>query len=624
MEFALGCNYWDSAHGTEMWRDYDEGVVERDISVLAGLGVRYMRVFPNWRDFQPVRRLYRWRMKPDECVTTDGEKPLPDVTGVSPVMISRFRHFAGVCDKYGIKLTVSIVTGWMSGRMFLPEVIDGRDPVTDPEALVWTARYIKGFVRGVKDLPNIIAWDLGNECNCLGHITSSYQAYVWTAYVVNAIKAEDPTRPVCSGMHGLEEDGEVSWTIADQGELTDYVTTHPYISTSLNNDIDPPTSMRSTIYPTAQSVYYSDLSGKPVIMQEQNAFCDTTANPDDAALFMRVNICSCLANGIKGHYWWCGEEHVKLEYPPYAWTMMERSLGLVDVEQKPKPVGLMISEMSRRIEALPFKEIPDRVRDAVCVVSVMDDGEWDNASAAFVLAKQAGLDVRFCRADRAGETPPDAPLYLVPGAAQWGVMHKYMWDFLKERVSAGASMLLSYDGGSLIELESVFGIRGGGCLQSGATHTARFPFGELTYTTRFELLIEPRGAEVLARNETGNPVFTRFAYGKGEVYFLNFPLEKSLAHVCGAYNGTDWYKIYSIAGEKALAARPVRTGNPGVGVTIHPESDGGLIVCAVNYTDRPRDPSLIVAPGWEVTPVAGDLHSIPACDGAFYTARRVR
>ena len=54
MEFILGCNYWASNAGADMWRFFDAEVVKKDIKTLSEYGVKHIRVFPNWRDFQPV------------------------------------------------------------------------------------------------------------------------------------------------------------------------------------------------------------------------------------------------------------------------------------------------------------------------------------------------------------------------------------------------------------------------------------------------------------------------------------------------------------------------------------------------------------------------------------------
>ena len=61
MDFMIGCNYWDSKHGTDMWRYFDADVIRDDVSSLAKNGVKYMRVFPIWRDFQPVEMHRGWR-----------------------------------------------------------------------------------------------------------------------------------------------------------------------------------------------------------------------------------------------------------------------------------------------------------------------------------------------------------------------------------------------------------------------------------------------------------------------------------------------------------------------------------------------------------------------------------
>ena len=60
MEFMLGCNYWASNAGTEMWRQFDIEVIKKDVAELSKYGVKYLRVFPMWRDFQPVMPVYEY------------------------------------------------------------------------------------------------------------------------------------------------------------------------------------------------------------------------------------------------------------------------------------------------------------------------------------------------------------------------------------------------------------------------------------------------------------------------------------------------------------------------------------------------------------------------------------
>lgn len=53
-EFMAGCNYWASNAGTEMWRNRGEETVDEDFRKLSQYDVKCLRVFPNWRNFQPI------------------------------------------------------------------------------------------------------------------------------------------------------------------------------------------------------------------------------------------------------------------------------------------------------------------------------------------------------------------------------------------------------------------------------------------------------------------------------------------------------------------------------------------------------------------------------------------
>ena len=52
MKYMIGCNFWGSKHGTDMWKYWDEDSVRKDLELVSQYGVSYMRVFPNWREHQ--------------------------------------------------------------------------------------------------------------------------------------------------------------------------------------------------------------------------------------------------------------------------------------------------------------------------------------------------------------------------------------------------------------------------------------------------------------------------------------------------------------------------------------------------------------------------------------------
>lgn len=83
-------------------------------------------------------------------------------------------------------------------------------------------------------------------------------------------------------------------------------------------------------------------------------------------------------------------EHLNLKNPPYSWSMMERQLGMVDVNRNPKPVGKAIKKMSGALSALPPTSSFKKRVDAVCVLTRELDKQGV-ACSANILAKQARL-----------------------------------------------------------------------------------------------------------------------------------------------------------------------------------------------------------------------------------------
>lgn len=72
-----------------------------------------------------------------------------------------------------------------------------------------------------------------------------------------------------------------------------------------------------------------------------------------AAQFVRVNILSAWANDLTGYYYWCGTEHTNLDKAPYTWSIMERQLGIMDINREPKPQGREMAKMQKLLAGMP-------------------------------------------------------------------------------------------------------------------------------------------------------------------------------------------------------------------------------------------------------------------------------
>ena len=554
----IGCNYWASHAGVRMWRDWDASVVRQDLEVLAAHGVNTLRVFPTWDDFQPVTEYFgvygfhaQYRMQ-------DGTLP-QNAEFLDETQLAHFDAFCDLCDTYGIRLIVGLLTGWMSGRLFVPQALVRRNLHSDPTALLFQQRFVRGFVRRFRDRDTVYAWDLGNECNCMSETLSREAAANWTATIANAIRAQDPARPIISGLHSLTPDGP--WAIRDQGEFTDILTTHPYPVFVPHCRKDPILSQRTLLHATCETLYYADLSGKPCLVEELGTLGPNTASDQAAADFLRVNLFSGWANGTPGVLWWCANDQNRLNEPPYSWMMCERELGMLDDRLRPKPVLQEMKNFADFLQQTPISLPPAR-RDGVCISS-LDQDAWGVAYMSYILARQAGVNLSFCAADG---TLPESPVYLLPSVAGMRVLPKETYDALLARVAAGATLYLSNDTAYLTEFEAVTGLKIlDSCESAGEAACEAFPIRRSR-----TLYLQATAAEVLLAEQDGNPLFTVHPYGQGKVYYLNGPLERMMLEeqdVCNRPYHTLYNQVFGTL------------SNPALGVTHH-----GAYTVVINYT----------------------------------------
>ncbi len=615
-EFMIGCNYWGSKAGTEMWADWDESSVENDFRLMSEYGVKYARVFPNWRDFQPIYTIRGYRNEFHEYRLHGKELPHDEFALDEDCM----EHFDKMCSfalKYDIKLIVSVITGWMSGRMFVPPALDGKNHITDPESLMWQNRFARGFVRRMKGQKAIVAWDLGNECNCMSEPVSRYHAYVWTSNVANAIRSEDNTRPVMSGMHSLLPDsGE--WTVRDQGELTDMLTPHPYPSPTVGGDFMPMDSLPTTMIPTFQCCYYGGVGGKDAMIQEQGTFSSMNGNYEMASKYIRANLWSAYSNGIKGLLWWCAFEQLDLDFPPYTWSAVERELGMFYRDFTPKPVAKIIRDEGEKIRCMEKLGLEPKQTDAVYVITRQPDPKQP-ATSAFVLAKQAGFDITFVNWNM---PLPDAKLYIVPSMYGWAPMDMEIYCALLEKAENGATVYFSSDTGLISELERVSGLESFGMKTDNTKYTFEFDSADLPLSYGKKYLLKSIDADVLMSDTDGTVMFSRHKFGNGKIYFLNAALEQQLWDDRSAFEDETrpYYKIYKEIASEILEDKPVRFENPHIGATYHKQSDKLYYIVAVNYSGKDELTHMNVSDGVKISAVMGNAEKIEACGAAVYKA----
>ena len=605
--FALGCNYWASHAGIFMWRDWRPDVINSDFETLAANGIELLRVFPLWPDFQPISLLRAQSGLPVEM--RFGEAPLPTDpvgrAGVSAEMLERFAVLCKLADQHGLRLIVGLVTGWMSGRLFVPPALEGLNPITDSVSIAWQIKYVRTLVENLRSESCVVAWDLGNECNCMGPSPSREASYLWTASIGNTIRAADSTRPVISGMHGLSAPtGNPSspWVIDDQAELTDILTTHPYPYFTRHTRNDAVNAFRTTLHATAESRFYADLGGKPCFVEEVGVMGPMIASEEVAAEFARVVLYSLWANDCRAFLWWCNHDQTELVNAPYDWIGVELELGLLRTDHTCKPVLREMGAFHDFLRTLPFDALPPRRPEAVCLLTHGQDN-WAAAYGAFVLGKQAKLEMDFRHID---QSIPEAPIYLLPSITGMNCIPRRQWRDLLSRVRDGATMYLSLGDGIVPHFNEVAGVEL--VTRAEPTGLASVSLSDaegsvLPLLGADKVDVNAVEAEVLGvRSDNGSPAFWKNHHGKGQIIVFAAPIETALTQLPGTFDAEapPYWKVYQEIARSQPSLRRLEIESPHLAVTEHTIDLEHSVAVVINHTASAQTTRAVFSEGFAI------------------------
>lgn len=588
-EFFLGCNYWASDVGIRMWSQWNEETVRNDFRCLAEHGIRTVRVFPTWSDFQPIQAVTVFGGHIDGFSVDDGTTLLYDNTdtaGIDPTMMARFGTLLDIAEENGLLIIPSIVTGWMSGRLFAPEALRDRNLLCDPLAIKWEVRFVRQFVRAFRDRKCITAWCLGNECNCCAKVETEEQAWLWTSCIANAIRAEDHTRSVISGMHSLRLPGEGLWTMEAQGENCDILTTHPYASPTYKTDSCVADQFRAVMHPACQTAMYRDISHKPCIIEETGTFGEMYCDEELTATYSRNVLFNAWAHDCRAYLWWIAFDQGHLRYHPFGYNNRASNYGLFRADYSEKPIYGSLARFNDMLAKFPYDTLPQAIVDGVCVLTP-GQSSWACGSGAFYMAKQVGMNLQFAHIE---DTLPDAPVYFVPSINTNSVGVEAL-DALMQRVADGAVLYLSVDRGFFRNLSTAFGFHIRSREEIRGADTITFCGADEGFTVmmspELRYHIDLTSAECLARASDGTPVFTCADYGKGKVFFLACPIEKQLFDAAVGYD-KGHHRIYEAVRRQVVSNRWLHSTVPNVTLTEHPTENGTRVIVAVNNTNQPQ------------------------------------
>ena len=536
---TLGINYWASQTATRMWCDWQQKEIEQDLALLAEYGFTLLRVFPTWNDFQKLTTL---PLSEDLSVGEPGSSGDPSenpaaFAGIDERMMERFELFCDLAEQYHLKLIVCLLTGQMTGRLFIPRALERRNLYEDPVALKWEARYVEYFIRRMRHHPAISAWESGNETNYLGVAKNSAQVETWLRYIHSIIRLEDTERPII-GVNGLNiSAAEAPWLSSIVAKFSDFLTVHPYIMWS-KAGIEEFNNIRSLLFCSAQCSGLEQITGKPAFVEETGLWRPMTVSLEGLAQYLRAMLWNLWAANCRGMLWWCAFDQERFDSAPYDWSQPGLEHGLFSGTRIPRPGAETAARFQRFLRELDFSQLPEQKEDALFLVS-----RRDLINSSFILARQAGIVPRYQSAE---EPLRDARIYFLPSLQGQALAESGNWKRLQEKVRSGATLFLVWDEPDLPGWRDVCGIELLSSAECSDSVTCYFPGFSLTLSGRHRRVFRSCGAGVLGVDDYGNPCVFRHTCGKGTVYTLTFPLERLVYDSPGLYDSEAW-KLYALA-----------------------------------------------------------------------------
>jgi endo-1,4-beta-mannosidase len=350
--FPVGVNYWPRRKAMYWWKDFERDEVAEEFDVIAGLGMRLVRLFLLWEDFQPTPQM------------------------VSAQALTHLQTVCQLAAERGLGLDVTFFTGHMSGPNWAPSwLLGGDEPVSggrqvisganedagpyrnafvDPVALDAAELQLREVVGSLAGHPGVWAWNLGNEPDNFALPPTDAAGADWAKRMFAVIAELDPARHRTVGLHSPSLSSRNHLRADQVFEAADFAVMHAYpIYANFGGDpLDP------DVVPFATALTAA-LSGMPTMMEEFGA---CTAPPGSDTVDWRWSTAyrefdqimlseEVLADhvgevlprlvevGATGAMLWCfADYHESLwDRPPCDGQRHERHFGLVRPDGSLKP-----------------------------------------------------------------------------------------------------------------------------------------------------------------------------------------------------------------------------------------------------------------------------------------------
>lgn len=316
----FGVNYTPSHDWWFCWNNWNPSPIERDLDAIASLHADHMRIMLIWPYFQP------------------------NLTWVDPRMIDRLHQLISLMQQRHLDALITVFTGQLSGWFFLPPFNKPNSGFyTDPKIKVAQLLLIQKIAAVVRDHPNVIGLDLGNELNTCWR-ASTNEGDAWMQWIFAQI---DQSMPGHLNVNGVDQQPWFSdTTFSPEALVTQQrmpvMHCYPYWSGALQygGAMDPPSTKLLAAMATLIRSYASS-SQLPVWAGEFNT-CIPNLTQKQQAQWLQLAVTNAIQQGVNWFTYWDSHD---LD-PKFSFNQVEYSLGLLTNNNQVKEQGHAFRELA--------------------------------------------------------------------------------------------------------------------------------------------------------------------------------------------------------------------------------------------------------------------------------------
>ncbi len=359
-DFLLGVNYWPARKFVRMWSQFDPAEIDGDFAALETLGLRLVRFFLFWPDFQP---------SPD---TVDAEH------------LENLGRVFDLAAEHRLLLMPTLLVGHMSGPTWMPAWSMSTRPndrpavfVVDGEVSEYKPRDIFGGDPPVFEAQRLLArtvverfrshralwgWDLCNEIN-LVQMPETEDGERWLETLTGDIHSLDPDHPVTAGV--LVFEGARRGFRPESHRLVDVASEHAYplydpASAGATDAAYVGRKIEATRAGAGVPVMLTEF-GMSINPQPGNAFVTAhtgagerevqLVDEGEAGEFVARVLPVAREAGATGALIWCFADYDPSMYGEFTFTAFphERYFGIFDAEGRLKATGDAIRRFARAL-----------------------------------------------------------------------------------------------------------------------------------------------------------------------------------------------------------------------------------------------------------------------------------